>query len=146
MRLAAALPASAPRRSVRGCRKRVIERVAAIRQGQAHARPLIGLVDIGRIFSPGDPGLAQHVPQCLPPDIEQRPADPDTSIEQRCGPRIPAGVSPKSEGGDGLPEIPSADQVEQSATLGPDGQPLVVPLAPNAHGACLRHQLPRSPP
>ncbi len=63
------------------------------------------------------------------------PDPPQHHTAQPPPPLTPAQVNPPSEGGDGLPEIPSADQVEQSATLGPDGQPLVVPLAPNAHGA-----------
>lgn len=45
--------------------------------------------------------------------------------------RVPAGSTAKPESGEGLPEIPSADQVEQSAKIGPDGQPLAVPLAPS---------------
>lgn len=55
-------------------------------------------------------------------------------------PRSPAGAPAKTEGADGkggenLPEIPSAEQVENSTRVGPDGQPLAVPLAPNAHAA-----------
>lgn len=59
------------------------------------------------------------------PVNQRQPAQP-------IAPRISTGTVEKPSTDEALPEIPTPEQVEQTAKIGPDGKPLAVPLAPNA--------------